>query len=82
MNRVLRKRLPRDLKRNLPRYLALVLLIVMGMYVVVSIVGAADTIITRSTDKAEENHIEDGEFAVFFPLTEAQEKELTDTGIV
>ena len=82
MNRVLRKRLPRDLKHNLPRYLALVLLIVMGMYVVVSIVGAADTIITRSTDKAEENHIEDGEFAVFFPLTEAQEKELTDTGIV
>ncbi|MDE7132110.1 MAG: FtsX-like permease family protein, partial [Lachnospiraceae bacterium] len=81
MNRVLRKRLLRDLKANFLRDLALVLLITMGMYVVVSIVGAADTIIVGSTDKAEENHVEDGQFGVFLPLTDAQEKELTDTGI-
>lgn len=82
MNRVLRKRLRRDLKSNFFRYLALVLLVVMGMYVVVSVVGAADTIIVGSTDKAENNHIEDGQFEVFLPLTEEQEKELTDTGII
>lgn len=82
MNRILRKRLLRDLKSNFLRYLALVLLIVMGMYVVVSVVGAADTIIVGSAVKAEENHIEDGQFGVFFPLTVEQEKELTDTGIV
>lgn len=82
MNRVLGKRLFRDLRSNFLRYLALVLLIVMGMYVVVSVVGAADTIIVGSTEKAEENHIEDGQFTVFFPLTEEQETELTDTGIV
>lgn len=82
MNQVLRKRLFRDLKSNFLRYLALVLLIVMGMYVVVSVVGAADTIIVGSAVKAEENHIEDGQFGVFFPLTVEQEKELTDTGIV
>lgn len=81
MNRVLRKRLLRDLKHNFLRNLALVLMIVMGMYVVVSIVGAADTIIVGSTHKAEENHVEDGQFGVFLPLTDAQEKELTDTGI-
>ena len=81
MNRVLRKRLLRDLKSNFLRYLALVLLIVMGMYVVVSVVGAADTIIIGSTDKAEENQVEDGQFEVFLPLTEEQEKELTDTGV-
>lgn len=82
MNRVLRKRLCRELKSNFFRYLALVLLVVMGMYVVVSVVGAADTIIVGSTDKAEKNHIEDGQFGVFLPLTEEQEKELTDTGII
>lgn len=81
MNRVLRKRLPRDLKSNFVRYTALVLLIVMGMYVVVSVVGAADTIIVGSTDKAEENRVEDGQFEVFLPLTDEQEKELTDTGL-
>lgn len=82
MNRILRKRLPRDCRHNLLRYLALILLIVMGMYVVVSIVGAADTIITKSTEKAAENLVEDGQFALFLPLTETQEKELTAAGIV
>ena len=81
MNRILRKRLPRDLKNNFFRYLALVFLVVMGMYVVVSVVGAADTVIVGSTEKAEENRVEDGQFGVFFPLTEEQEKELTDAGI-
>ena len=82
MNRILRKRLFRDLKSNCLRYLALVLLIVMGMYVVVSIVGAADTIIAGSIEKAEENQVEDGQFEVFLPLTDEQERELTDTGIM
>ena len=45
MNRVLRKRLGRELKTNFARYLALVLLIVMGMYIIVSVVASADTII-------------------------------------
>ena len=81
MNRVLRKRLLRDLKSNFLRYLALVLLIVMGMYVVVSVVGAAETIIAGCADRAEENHVEDGQFTVFFALADEQEKELTDTGI-
>ena len=81
MNRMLRKRLFRELKSSFLRYLALFLLVVMGMYVVVSVVGAADTIIVGSTDRAEKNRVEDGQFAVFFPLTEEREKELTDTGI-
>ena len=42
MNRVLNKRIFRDLKSNFLRYLALLLMIVMGMYIIVSVVGAAD----------------------------------------
>ena len=40
MQKVLRKRIWRDFKSNLPRYLALSLLIILAMYLVVSLVGA------------------------------------------
>ncbi|MCM1133890.1 MAG: FtsX-like permease family protein, partial [Ruminococcus flavefaciens] len=82
MNRVLRKRILRDFKSNFLRYLALGLLIIMGMYLVVSMVGAAETIIVGSEQRAEENLVEDGQFSVFLPLTEAQESELTDDGLI
>ncbi|MBO4997651.1 MAG: ABC transporter permease [Lachnospira sp.] len=82
MNRVLRKRLLRDLQSNFMRYLALILLIVMGMYIVISVVGAAETVISGSTRRAEENCVEDGQFSVFLPLTKNQEKEITDNGIL
>ena len=81
MNKILNKRILRDLKSNIWRYLALFLLIAVGMYIVIAIVGAANTIITGTELKAEENKVEDGQFSVFIPLTEAQEKELCDTGI-
>ncbi|MDE6665093.1 MAG: ABC transporter permease [Ruminococcus sp.] len=81
MNRVLRKRILRDLKSNFMRYLALGMLIIMGMYLVVSMVGAAETIITGSRQRAKENLVEDGQFSVFIPLTESQESELTDSGL-
>ncbi|WP_294407580.1 FtsX-like permease family protein [uncultured Ruminococcus sp.] len=72
MNKVLRKRLPRDLKSNFMRYLALTLLIVMGMYIVISVVGAADSIIDGTDEKCISNKCEDGEFSVFIPLTDDQ----------
>lgn len=81
MNRVLNKRIFRDLKSNFLRYLALFLMIVMGMYIIISVVGAAETIITRTIETGEENHVEDGQFAVFTQLTAVQEKEITDRGV-
>lgn len=81
MNKVLNKRILRDLKSNFLRYLALFLLIVLGMYIVIAIVGAANTIITGTELKAEENKVEDGQFGVFIPLTEGQEEEICDKGV-
>lgn len=81
MNKVLNKRILRDLKSNFLRYLALFLLIAFGMYIIVAIVGAADTIITGTKVKAEENKVEDGQFGVFIPLTEEQEKTIRDMGV-
>lgn len=81
MNRVLNKRILRDLKSNFLRYLALFLMIVMGMYIIISVVGAAETIITGTAKKGVLNKVEDGQFAVFTKLTAAQEKEITDRGV-
>ena len=52
MNRVLNKRIFRDLKENFLRYIALFLMIVMGMYIITAMVGAAETIITGTAQKA------------------------------
>ena len=80
MNKVLNKRILRDLKANYARYLALLLMIIAGMFIIISIVGAAETIITGTNQLAIENRVEDGQFGVFLPLTAEQEKELTDSG--
>lgn len=81
MQKILGKRVLRDLKSNCFRYLALGLMIVLGMYLVVSLVGAADTVITDVDLISQKNHLEDGEFSVFIPLTEEQEEKLKDKGI-
>lgn len=81
MNRVLKKRISRDVKENVWRWLALFLMIAMGMYIVVAVVGGAENIITGSHEAAEKNCVENGEFSVIVPLTEEQEKALRDMGI-
>lgn len=81
MMRVLNKRIFRDLRENFLRYLALFLMIVMGMYIIISVVGAAEAIITGTDEKGAENHVEDGQFSVFTQLTAQQEKEITDRGV-
>ena len=80
MNKVLRKRLPRDLKSNFMRYLALTFLIVMCMYIVISVVGAADSIINGTDVKCISNKCEDGEFGVFIPLTDEQTAQIEKKG--
>ena len=53
MQKVLRKRIFRDFKSNFTRYIALSFLIILSMYLVVSMVAAAETII-RGTQKADQ----------------------------
>lgn len=81
MQKILRKRVWRDLKENFLRYLALGLLIVLGMYLVVSLVGAADTIISGTKQMAEQNQCEDGQFGVFVPLSEQEKEHITRQGV-
>lgn len=80
MNKVLRKRLLRDLRENLGRYLALFLLFVMGLYLVVSIVGSSEMIIQGTENRKAENMVEDGQFSVFLPLSDDDIAGLTADG--
>lgn len=80
MQKVLRKRVLRDLKKNLFRYIALAFLIIMGMYVIVSLIGAGYTIIDNGETHDEANKIEDGQFSVFVPLSDEEISRLEDVG--
>lgn len=81
MQKVLRKRILRDLKENLVRYLALGAMIVLCMYIIISLIGTADSIIIGSNQNAQRNHLEDGQFTLFVPLTQSQKKGLEDMGV-
>lgn len=81
MQKVLQKRVLRDLKSNWLRYLALSVLIIFSMYIVVSLVGAAEIITKGSVLMDEENQVQDGQFSVFVPLTKAEKDTLIHQGI-
>ncbi len=68
MQKVLRKRIIRDLKSNLARYIALAFLVILSMYLVVSLVGAAETIIQGSRESDRKSGVEDGQFSLFVPM--------------
>jgi putative ABC transport system permease protein len=53
-------------------------MIVMGMYLVVSIAGMAETTIQGSDAYNEECHLQDGQFTVFTPLSDTQIRDLED----
>lgn len=78
MQKILRKRVLRDLKENLFRYLALGLLIILCMYMIGSLVGAGETIVQGVDEQAEKNHTEDGQFTCFVPLSKDNKKVLAE----
>ena len=82
MGRVLSKRFLRDLKANAGRYTALVLLIVLGVYLVFSIVGSAETIIRGTHKHRSVNKVEDGSFTVLLPLSDEDISELSENGTI
>lgn len=81
MQRILSKRVWRELRENFFRYLALFLLIVLGMYLIVAIVGSAELIIVNVEKDHVENCLEDGQFSVFVPLNHKEVVQITDSGV-
>ncbi len=71
MNMSLNKRIPRELKSHFGRYFALFMLIVMGMYLVVSVAGMAERTISGTEDYNERCNIQDGQFSAFIPMNDS-----------
>ncbi len=74
----LNKRILREFRAHFGRYLALLFMIVLGMYLVVSVAGMAETTIAGTKVYNDEKKIQDGQFTVFVPLTDKQLKSLSD----
>lgn len=81
MQKVLRKRILRDFKANIVRYLALGFLIILSMYLVVSMLAAAETIIRGSQKSDKESNVEDGEFSLFVPMKDYEWEKLEEKSI-
>ncbi len=81
MQKLLLRRTIRELKANLFRYFALFLLIALSMFMVVGLVGAAESIIYNVNNIDSKNNLEDGEFGVFVPLEKEIVNELEEKGV-
>lgn len=81
MQKILSRRVWRSLKKHAVRYLALGALIILGMYMVIGMVGAADTIMLGVEQSGGKTCVEDGQFSVFVPLGEEEEAELEGKGV-
>ncbi len=82
MIQILNKRIKRELKENFVRYLSLMLLIALGMFMVISIVAAAETIIIGTDKLGDESRVEDGQFTMYLPLTDSQKQDVTAAGFI
>ena len=74
--RVLNNRIWREFRTHFGRYLALFFMIVLGMYLVVSVAGMAETTIQGSKEYNDECCLQDGQFTTFIPLIDGQLEEL------
>ena len=81
MNRILRKRFPRQIRADFFRLGSLFLMIALCMYIVIALVDAAEVIIRGTEKNQAESHIEDGQFTVFNPLSQAQLDEIRSAGV-
>ena len=81
MNRILRKRFPRQIKADFFRLGSLFLMIALCMYIVIAIVDAAEMVIGGTEKNQIETALEDGQFTVFNALTDDQLMEIEEAGV-
>ncbi len=81
MQRVLRKRVFRNLRKHFVRYFMLGIMITMSIFLVVTIVGSGETLSRGTVDMAEKTNLEDGEFKVFVPLNDSEIDHIKDMGL-
>lgn len=77
---VLNKRILRNIKANFFRWFSLFMLVLLGMFMVVSLVTSAEIVTTNIEAFAEKQNLEDGEFTLFVPLTQKDMENIKDKG--
>jgi len=82
MQRILTKRVFRDLKANLFRYLALMIMIMFCMFIVVALIVSAESVMKGTEKYHDETSLESGQFTTFIPLAEEDENGLEELGVV
>ncbi|MCR4793012.1 MAG: ABC transporter permease [Lachnospiraceae bacterium] len=81
MRKILRKRIPREIRENFFRYLALFVMIVFCMYIIIALVDAAETIMQGTANNQRLTHAEDLQITVFNRLTASQISEIEERGV-
>ena len=81
MKKILFRKTLRDLKDGKARYAALALLLVFSVYIVVSLVGAADTVINQTEESNRLLQKEDGQFTTFTPLSDEEIARIEKKGV-
>ena len=81
MNKILRKRFPRQIKADFFRLGSLFLVIALCMYSVISLIDAAEVIIRGTQKNQIDSCLEDGQFTVFNALTDSQLQAIKETGV-
>jgi putative ABC transport system permease protein len=77
---ILNRRVLRDLKANIFRYLSLFIIIVLGMTIIIGLCAAAETVIKWTNDSSVKNILRTGNFR-FCSLADNNIAELEDKGI-
>ncbi len=81
MRKILRRRIPREIRENFFRYLALFAMIVFCMFIIIALVDAAETIVQGTEKNQQMTHVEDGQITVFTKLTPKQIEQIEDKGV-
>ncbi|MDO5718637.1 MAG: FtsX-like permease family protein [Tissierellia bacterium] len=80
MQKLLFKRIFRDRKNNF-RYFSLFILILISMSMMLSVMGAALSVISTVDNNSIEKNLEDGCFSLFIPMTEKEKARLENMGL-
>lgn len=81
MGFILGKRALREFRSHAGRYMSLIFMTALAMYIVVSLLSAVETVIQGSAVREEASRTEDGEFSSLLPLTEAEQNRLERAGV-
>ena len=76
----LNKRIPRNVKSNLQRWIPMFILFSVSMYIIVSLLGFSDIVIFNARKYYDDTHVETGEFSTFVELAESDIEKIDEMG--